>query len=120
MNYADLLASQRDVLYCIAALDQNGAASPTRIHRFHEREIGPISPDTISHILSKLTNEGVVSKKRSESDGRKRLYFLDQAGRQALVQAHRNRAAWLGLDVGTPKLAGQAIQPREVSSVESD
>lgn len=95
MRYADLTASQRDVLVAVTSLDVEGEARPTAVHRFHEERFGPISKGRISGILGDLVKDSLLLKERSESDGRVWVYQPTDTGHEAVYQALRERLRWI-------------------------
>lgn len=74
----------------LAYLFQNGPHTPNELAAWEH-----VSPPSMNHTVNCLQESGYASRSPSESDGRKVLVTLTDAGRELVAETRRRRNAWL-------------------------
>jgi DNA-binding MarR family transcriptional regulator len=91
-------------LSVLASLDMAGAMTPRELS-----ESERVQPPTMTKVLAKLEERGLVQRAPHPTDGRQVLLSATESGRAVLLEQRRVKAEWL-----TRRLAGLPAPDREV------
>ena len=91
-------------LSVLASLDLAGAMTPRELS-----ESERVQPPTMTKVLAKLEERGLVQRAPHPTDGRQVLLSATESGRAVLLEQRRVKAEWL-----TRRLAGLPAPEREV------
>jgi len=91
-------------LSVLASLDMAGAMTPRELS-----ESERVQPPTMTKVLAKLEERGLVQRAPHPTDGRQVLLSPTESGRAVLLEQRRVKAEWL-----TRRLAGLPAPEREV------
>ena len=91
-------------LSVLASLDLAGAMTPRELS-----ESERVQPPTMTKVLAKLEERGLVQRAPHPTDGRQVLLSATESGRAVLLEQRRVKAEWL-----TRRLAGLPAPDREV------
>ena len=91
-------------LSVLASLDLAGAMTPRELS-----ESERVQPPTMTKVLAKLEERGLVQRAPHPTDGRQVLLSPTESGRAVLLEQRRVKAEWL-----TRRLAGLPAPEREV------
>ena len=91
-------------LSVLASLDMAGAMTPRELS-----ESERVQPPTMTKVLAKLEERGLVQRAPHPTDGRQVLLSATESGRAVLLEQRRVKAEWL-----TRRLAGLPAPEREV------
>src|SRR5437762_13311568 len=91
-------------LSVLASLDLAGAMTPRELS-----ESERVQPPTMTKVLAKLEERGLVQRAPHPTDGRQVLLSATESGRAVLLEQRRVKAEWL-----TRRLAGLPAPGREV------
>jgi len=90
-------------LSVLASLDMAGAMTPRELS-----ESERVQPPTMTKVLAKLEERGLVQRAPHPTDGRQVLLSPTESGRAVLLEQRRVKAEWL-----TRRLAGLPAEDRE-------
>ena len=91
-------------LSVLASLEMAGAMTPRELS-----ESERVQPPTMTKVLAKLEERGLVQRAPHPTDGRQVLLSATESGRAVLLEQRRVKAEWL-----TRRLAGLPAPDREV------
>ena len=91
-------------LSVLASLDLAGALTPREL-----AEAERVQPPTMTKVLARLEERGLVQRAPHPTDGRQVLLSATAVGREVLLEARRAKAEWL-----TRRLTGLSAPDREV------
>lgn len=115
MNFSDLTAAERDILYSLAALERNAPPHTTELQAHYEQHAGPVSRHHVSTRLSKLQEAGLITARKDSDDARVVRYRLTPDGQELLLGALRERHSWLAAPLAEsnpPAIAADGGVPR--------
>lgn len=99
-------------LAALASLDRHGAMTPSELAA-HER----VQPPSMTRIISKLEELGLVERARHSSDGRQVLVTPTTQARAMLREDRRRRDAWLATRLRTLTSAEEKDTLRRAASI---
>jgi DNA-binding MarR family transcriptional regulator len=97
-------------LSVLASLELAGALTPRELS-----ESERVQPPTMTKVLAKLEERGLVQRAPHPTDGRQVLLSATAEGREVLLEQRRVKAEWL-----TRRLAGLSAPDREVLAQAAD
>jgi DNA-binding MarR family transcriptional regulator len=97
-------------LSVLASLELAGALTPRELS-----ESERVQPPTMTKVLAKLEERGLIQRAPHPTDGRQVLLSATAAGREVLLEQRRMKAEWL-----TRRLAGLSAPDREVLAQAAD
>lgn len=74
----------------LGRLDREGAQSTVQLASAER-----VRPQSMGQTLSELENQGLISRRPDETDGRRTLLELTEQGRKVLADDRRRREGWL-------------------------
>ncbi|HVX46400.1 MAG TPA: MarR family transcriptional regulator [Mycobacteriales bacterium] len=79
----------------LAYLHKHGSGTPGGVAAAEHQQ-----PQSLTRVFTELEEAGLISRGRSDSDGRQAVLRLTAAGRAALTRDMRHRDAWLAAALG--------------------